>query len=1273
MNYETHNGGVYCNAHNPKTVSSGGPASASLSGRRASEELQQLTAHIPPMFTSQPVSPFDAATQPAPTLPAGQRSTLLGSKSVYELSSGRTPPVSSPRSTIEKQHSNLIAPAVRSNEALRTELPALQQPPSHQAPVYGLASPPQIPLLKSPPRRGEAPPVSVSDRIKTFLTEPEAPRPRGPTNSVLGLPKPPRRTKSETQSDANPTIHQGPPLKIATGAPVATGSTGFGGLKAAFEKSPPGLARGVPVPNSGTHARSTSTPARPMQRQQSVATRKTTAAESTALSAARKSRPSTAPVHASDSHLDDSGSDSCGSSDRSDDDEGSDEEGSTKLPLNDTKSKWRSEPGNLSVKEKARSAAPVLSKKKNSVTNRSGTSSGEQSIQSLIRLNVTALTKMENGTEHPRTPDSTTQGSQLLGATLDEKNRKMFSMSLDTMLSDSKRKAATLPQSTSGNASPSQQTILPLGLPPGGTYTLHDVASLLTLQATDLISIYENFGRFRARRSVTSSSLPQPDSRKSQMEMALAVFRTIMDSVRRIIELAAALASVKALRAAALRLATKEREAEREIANQGVCDSLDALRDAIHETVAAAHAVVARFNAAEDEVLIKPVEGFRLEAIGPDTDITPLSANSTEPSVYSTVSLEHVDDDAGYYRRNFYGHEHKNYIGDMPKLGPVIISLMYKHRDRRDPHSNLSGSANALPTPSNNNSLALSPQPTQGNPSPLQPHTDSSEYWAIMRSREGTDLRAVIQASQVIGTSVLRSKHDAKAALQMLNRDINPSKLRKVADPTLEERLLKLDELQYITRYKFGILFCKAEQTTEEEFFGNEHGSQDFETFLSAIGDKVPLLGWHGYAAGLDTKNGQTGTHSVFTHWRQFDVMFHVSTYLPHKKEDRQQIQRKRHIGNDIVSVVFLDGPQDHTKPRFDPKWVKSQFLHVFIAVHVDRTTRPGQTGYGVMLACNVDVPWFGPELPTPPVFWNEGELRDFLMAKSRSLRFAPTDRFKLADCSCPPVVNGENAAYKAPKFRKPHLRTRNAVLDEIVKEFGGTPSKSHKPHPTPAAPSTSTTPIAVTPPTRTSIATVEPVHDGPRASTDLPRRQSVFASLGGAFTRRASVPNTASPPGTSVAPEAPPPPPLPPALVDRKASLDVPDDPHASPVIRRAATVTAEALLDKKKGLRKLGRSKSSKTNLKAKSKSTTALSSTESLPDQHDSLAASGKRKQVNSNSLLSAFSIGKRKPTSAGDDKKSRSNDSLESVGDISAVDLTRFNSSHLSPSRTSRAEM
>ncbi len=49
--------------------------------------------------------------------------------------------------------------------------------------------------------------------------------------------------------------------------------------------------------------------------------------------------------------------------------------------------------------------------------------------------------------------------------------------------------------------------------------------------------------------------------------------------------------------------------------------------------------------------------------------------------------------------------------------------------------------------------------------------------------------------------------------------------------------------------------------------------------------------------------------------------MFHVSTMLPYSKKDHQQIERKRHLGNDAVLIVFHDG----TTP-FSPQCITSKY-----------------------------------------------------------------------------------------------------------------------------------------------------------------------------------------------------------------------------------------------------------------------------------------------------------------------------------------------------------
>lgn len=95
-----------------------------------------------------------------------------------------------------------------------------------------------------------------------------------------------------------------------------------------------------------------------------------------------------------------------------------------------------------------------------------------------------------------------------------------------------------------------------------------------------------------------------------------------------------------------------------------------------------------------------------------------------------------------------------------------------------------------------------------------------------------------------------------------------------------------------------------------------------FETFLDCLGTRIPLKGFQGYAGGLDTKTDTTGTHSVHTTHQGFEVMFHVSTMLPYFPKDEQQVERKRHLGNDVVVIIFKESADD----SFSPQNMASQF-----------------------------------------------------------------------------------------------------------------------------------------------------------------------------------------------------------------------------------------------------------------------------------------------------------------------------------------------------------
>eukprot|EP01102_Stenamoeba_stenopodia_P004009 TRINITY_DN1414_c0_g1_i2.p1 TRINITY_DN1414_c0_g1~~TRINITY_DN1414_c0_g1_i2.p1 ORF type:complete len:217 (+),score=47.39 TRINITY_DN1414_c0_g1_i2:218-868(+) len=131
---------------------------------------------------------------------------------------------------------------------------------------------------------------------------------------------------------------------------------------------------------------------------------------------------------------------------------------------------------------------------------------------------------------------------------------------------------------------------------------------------------------------------------------------------------------------------------------------------------------------------------------------------------------------------------------------------------------------------------------------------------------------------------------------------------------------------------KFGVLYCKDNQT-EDEMFGNVYDGIDrnhLDAFLNILGDRIILEGWNKFRGGLDVKNNTTGKHSIFTSFRDHEIMFHISTMLPYNASDKQHLERKRHLGNDIVVIVFKEG----NKSEFSPNLMRSQFNHIFAVVN---------------------------------------------------------------------------------------------------------------------------------------------------------------------------------------------------------------------------------------------------------------------------------------------------------------------------------------------------
>ncbi|XP_057663502.1 signal-induced proliferation-associated 1-like protein 1 isoform X9 [Diorhabda carinulata] len=352
--------------------------------------------------------------------------------------------------------------------------------------------------------------------------------------------------------------------------------------------------------------------------------------------------------------------------------------------------------------------------------------------------------------------------------------------------------------------------------------------------------------------------------------------------------------------------------------------------------------------------------------------------HSTCPYQRFPRPIENVDQGALYYRKFFVGQEHQNWFGMDEQLGPVVISIK---REK-------------VVHPENQITTTL-----------IQ-----YQYRLVVRTSELQTLRGAVLEDAIpnIKSSSNPKTLNTKEVLEYVVPEIQLSCLKLgIQNQHVTEQILKLDEQGLTNHYKVGIMYCKADQNTEEEMYNNEEAGPAFLEFLETIGQTVRLNGFDKYKAGLDNKTDSTGLYSVYAQYQECEIMFHVSTMLPFTPNNRQQLLRKRHIGNDIVTIVF----QEPGALPFTPKGIRSQFQHVFIVVHAINPCTEN-THYKVAVSRSKDVEVFGPPIKEGAIFPKGKVFAEFLLAK---------------------VVNAENAAHRSEKFVTMATRTRQEYLKDLV------------------------------------------------------------------------------------------------------------------------------------------------------------------------------------------------------------------------------------------------
>ena len=348
------------------------------------------------------------------------------------------------------------------------------------------------------------------------------------------------------------------------------------------------------------------------------------------------------------------------------------------------------------------------------------------------------------------------------------------------------------------------------------------------------------------------------------------------------------------------------------------------------------------------------------------------------------------------------------------------------------------------------------------------------------KPKAGTSCKAIVRTALHTERILLPPENPMKA-LQKFLPIVKESTFVRIKNPEIINTLIRYDEKQYTKSHKIGILYCKNRVKDENDLFSAKEGSPAYNEFLEFLGEKVRLKGWNKYSGGLDiegktkknnNKNKEiittitslhiclddlTGEYSVYSEFRGHEIMYHVCTILPLKEKDTQRVDRKRHIGNDVVVIVFKDSSDKDD--AFDPNIFKSHFIcnslnspHfstfvyfcfiiiIFVFVCTDSVfvitpilKEDGTTGhYQISIANKSCVPPYPPFMPKDFIFPKDQAFKDFLLTKRKknykNKLFSQQSFFI--------VINAERTDVNSGEFKTTMNSARNHLLVSIYDTY---------------------------------------------------------------------------------------------------------------------------------------------------------------------------------------------------------------------------------------------
>ncbi|KAF6037720.1 TSC2 [Bugula neritina] len=162
--------------------------------------------------------------------------------------------------------------------------------------------------------------------------------------------------------------------------------------------------------------------------------------------------------------------------------------------------------------------------------------------------------------------------------------------------------------------------------------------------------------------------------------------------------------------------------------------------------------------------------------------------------------------------------------------------------------------------------------------------------------------------------------------------------------------LKNLERIAPYETHKVGIVYVgKGQASNEAAILSNTYGSQRYSQFLKKLGTLISLDKCDPrdmYVGGLDHEQGADGKYTYIWHDEVVQMVFHIATMMPSKESDARCTNKKLHIGNNYVTIVYNESGEPYSLGT-----IKGKFNYVNIIIEpLD------QVSNAVTIQCKDDV-----------------------------------------------------------------------------------------------------------------------------------------------------------------------------------------------------------------------------------------------------------------------------------------------------------------------------